>query len=386
MPEYRITVSVDQEAKAKSKIGKEFNFKCFSKALKLKHKENGQEVEGRIVPTTAGDKGKPFFVANTIEPSVDLMMKVVEGQEVWKDENDNPVPMIVELAPATTGHEPDAATAIKSLKEILAKPPIDRTMEVTVTEKRSPNPPKKSKKPPKTVTLRFTFHFELSKIYNEDKAVIRLRGREFELKVNRALDALIPTLGSDRTIDRAAACQLLMSTANHETKFISRNQGDGGPAKAIIQMEPDTYDHLWKDQGYLNTHPLAAEAVCRLAGVGGSSKPDVALLSSNDTFAAGMAFVRYLDHKAGTEHRPLPGVSEIYEQSRYWGWYYQCKHPEDKMDAYFNAWHRVFGPDAQTAPIPKIEPTPGAVPVPTPEALKELQGRKKKVLDHTVGL
>lgn len=383
MPEYRITVSVDQEAKAKSKIGKEFNFKCFSKALKLKHKEKGQEVEGRIVPTTAGDKGKPFFVANTVEPSVDLMMKVVEGQEVWKDENDNPVPMIVELAPATTGHEPDAATAIKSLKEILAKPPIDRTMEVTVTEKRSPNPPKKSKKPPKTATLRFTFHFELSKIYVEDKAVIRLRGREFELKVNRALDALIPTLG-DRTIDRAAACQLLMSTANHETKFISRNQGDGGPAKAIIQMEPDTYDHLWKDRGYLSTHPLVAEAVCRLAGVGGSSKPDIALLSSNDTFAAGMAFVRYLDNEAGTKERPLPGVDEIWEQSRYWGRWYQGEFTKEKMDSYFNAWHRVFGSDSQDAPIPEIVPTPGDVPA--PEAQKGPEGSEKKVLDRTVGL
>jgi len=228
----------------------------------------------------------------------------------------------------------------------------------------------------KSAQLLVTFYFEVSDFYKNKKAKIRLRGREFELKVNKALDALLPTLDSDRTVDRAAACQLLMSTANHETKFISRNQANGGPAQAIIQMETGTYNYLW-DKGYVHDHPAAAEALRRLAGVS-EGKPDIALLSSNDTYAAAMAFTRYLDHHAGKKGYPFPGVDQTYEQSRFWGWYYQCKHQDGKMNDYFTAWHQIFGSDSQDAPIPEIVPTPGAAPVPTPEALKELEAHKKK--------
>lgn len=358
MSEYRVLATIDQAAVAQSKVGNDLEFRIVSQTLGLLVDKKDKKPGVRVPASHAN-----HHLANTTAPSVDLKVLVIENDK-YPDTGEKSAE--IKLDPVEFGHEAGAADAIKSLEAILNKPPIEQTIEVSVTENYGPNPP--ANKVPATSIFPVHFRFELSPPC-KDKLRRRLRGRRFEVEVAKALDALLPTLESDRTVDRAAACQLVMGTANHETKFVSCNQSDGGSATAIVQMQPKTYEDLW-DKLYLKKNPQAAEALRRLAGVD-RGRPDIALLSSNDAYAAAMAFVHYLDRGAGTKEHPLPGVDKTVDQSRYWGSMYQTGSDVEKMDDYAIEWTYTFGSDSEKeAPPPPVHH----------------HRPKKKVLDHTAGL
>jgi len=212
------------------------------------------------------------------------------------------------------------------------------------------------------------------------------RANEFKPELDKALDEVLSALDPQCKVDRKKIYSLLLNTANHESDCFRRvaeyHQGRG---EGFIQMVPGTYNDMW--DRYLKKRSTAkiAQALRKLAG-GVKGTPDRGLLKTNPAFAAGMALVRYVEHKAGIKY-PWPAADDITAQSEYWLEHYRERITKGKHKETEEIWKGLkkkfvedhdltFGKSKPKKDDGAAEPVPGAPPP---------QG-KKRVPDRTVGL
>ena len=96
-----------------------------------------------------------------------------------------------------------------------------------------------------------------------------------------------------------AAANLLIGTALHESKLYSLAQ-QGGPALGFWQMEPATYDDLWRN--FINNRPMLRGA---LIGLTGGGQQDASALITNLALACAMARIQY--YRAP---QPMPAATD----------------------------------------------------------------------------
>lgn len=125
-------------------------------------------------------------------------------------------------------------------------------------------------------------------------------------------EIIIPTLqGIDLFSD--SAVNLLLGTCAQEShlgKYVM--QIGGGPAMGIYQMEPATYNDMWR---YLNTNKELSSNIKRFCKVNWNEP--VESLMSNAFFATAMARVKYY-----TIPSPLPPANDLDALAAYWKKYY----------------------------------------------------------------
>lgn len=117
-----------------------------------------------------------------------------------------------------------------------------------------------------------------------------------EFVVVPTLNHMAEATGNNR-INSPAAIQLIMGTFAHESHLCEYlRQHPTGPARGGLQMEPATYDDLWKNYLKNPSRRALADAVRDLASLRGIKQgiPDFSELIGNLPFAVAMARVRYL--------------------------------------------------------------------------------------------
>lgn len=125
-------------------------------------------------------------------------------------------------------------------------------------------------------------------------------------------DIIIPTLQGIDLYSESAVNLLLGTCAqeSHMGKYVM--QIGGGPAMGIYQMEPATYNDMWR---YLNTYKELSNNIKEFCHV--SWNEPVESLMSNAFFSTAMARVKYF-----TISTPLPAADDLDALAAYWKKYY----------------------------------------------------------------
>jgi len=110
----------------------------------------------------------------------------------------------------------------------------------------------------------------------------------------------------------AAAEELVMGTAAHESGLTYLKQVGGGPALGVCQMEPATHDDIWKN--FLEYRPVLASDLRDMFGPAAGA---AAHLVWNLAYAVAMCRIHYLRVKD-----PLPQVEDVDGLAAYWKAHY----------------------------------------------------------------
>lgn len=125
--------------------------------------------------------------------------------------------------------------------------------------------------------------------------------------IKPTLEALDPMIPYSR-----AAENLLLGTAAQESHMGRYLKQIRGPARGIYQMEPGTYDDIWRS--YLIYHPEMEKVIESLIL---QNFTDSGQLAGNLYLATAMARIHYFRVSA-----PLPKVNDLKGQANYWKFYY----------------------------------------------------------------
>lgn len=311
MPVYKITL---KDIEIQGSIGPDLKFFMSSEAAGFSDRKVWKKKDSTYLL-----KGEIPITAPT---TVDLTARVVE-KDKYNDEGQEPI--LVSLTPDDTE--------------------VPASLSVTVKENYGPS----SKRKPRQATFTFKLLFTLRTLDSEQR---KARADKFVPVLNRALDALLPTLDADCKLDREAVFSLLLNTANHESDGFKRvAEYNNGSGEGLVQMIPETYDDMWDRYLKYPANKKFADALRQLAGVQ-EGKPDRELLKMNSCFASGMALLRYIEHGAGADY-PLPPAGDVLAQSRYWGAHYQTEEDPELMDKFVDSWKATFEPVVPKNPTPK---------------------------------
>lgn len=123
--------------------------------------------------------------------------------------------------------------------------------------------------------------------------------------------------------------QLLLGTALHESAGLRYRKQIKGPAISFYQIEPATFQDIWKN--YLNYRLHLLERVQTL-----QAPFDLPLeaLRYNDYFATAVACVFYLRIP-----EKLPKYGDILGQAQYWKKYYNTVKGKGTVEAYLESWN-----------------------------------------------
>lgn len=129
-----------------------------------------------------------------------------------------------------------------------------------------------------------------------------------------------------------AAAELVLGTALQESNGDYLKQIGGGPAVGIYQMEPATYDDIWKN--YLVYKPILTREILSLElprFAKGASE-----MIGNLYYATAMCRVHYY-------RRPeaLPPAGNVKKQAAYWKAHYNTRLGHGTIDQYINNWKRL---------------------------------------------
>ena len=139
-----------------------------------------------------------------------------------------------------------------------------------------------------------------------------------------------------------AAQQLLLGTALQESGLATRRQMGGGPALGFFQMEPATANDIWDN--YLKFRAPLAALVTGLLSTPAADR--VAELETNDSYAAGMARIRY-----ARVPEALPALDDIDAMAAYWKQHYNTPGGAGTADEFVATWTRVMGAAAEAAGV-----------------------------------
>lgn len=140
---------------------------------------------------------------------------------------------------------------------------------------------------------------------------------------------IIPALNIIKYSGRAAH-ELVLGTGIQESGLIYRKQ-IRGPARGLFQMEPLTFDDLWRR--FVLPNGKLLENMNRLLG---GHLPIPKTLETNDRFAAAMCRVFYL-----RVAEPLPKAGDVENQARYWKQHYNTFLGKGKPEQYIQKWKRA---------------------------------------------
>lgn len=126
-----------------------------------------------------------------------------------------------------------------------------------------------------------------------------------------------------------AAEQLMLGTALKESGLQDLVQRRCGPAVSMFQIEPATFDWVWR-QVILERNPRLGAALGRFLFQGIAPADQ---LAGNQHLACGIARIRYW-----TVTEPLPAAGDVEGLARYWGAHYQT----DSIPAQMREWVRLY--------------------------------------------
>lgn len=131
------------------------------------------------------------------------------------------------------------------------------------------------------------------------------------------------------------AVDLLLGTALQESGgFQWRDQLSGGPARGIFQMEPDTYNDIWR---YMtDVRPEFGDMMRNLFTPAGGEL-SFGQIRNDDTYAAAMARIKYWGFGRG----PIP--TDLGGQARYWKQFYNTPAGRGTFGEYIENWNRYGG-------------------------------------------
>ncbi len=115
-------------------------------------------------------------------------------------------------------------------------------------------------------------------------------------------------------LNSPSAVELLMLTAAQESHFGTYIKQIGGPALGVFQMEPNTYEDLWKN--YLIYRKELGRKI-NFASSNSNVMLNQETIMFNLAYAICMARVHYLRVPA-----PLPAADDIHGLAEYWKEHY----------------------------------------------------------------
>lgn len=128
-----------------------------------------------------------------------------------------------------------------------------------------------------------------------------------------------------------AAIELLLGTALKESGGLRwRVQLNRGPARGLFQMEPATYDDIWRN--YLAHRRPLADAI-RNAFTPADGTLEFDQITHDDAYAALMARLKYYRVPA-----KLPPAGDRTAQATYWKTYYNTNLGKGTVAGYLAAW------------------------------------------------
>ena len=144
----------------------------------------------------------------------------------------------------------------------------------------------------------------------------------------------------DPTLDKLelggeSAADLMLGTAIHESKLVSRAQIGGGPALGLYQVEPKTHDDVWAN--FLAYKPGLATKVLQLLG----DENPLHGLQYNDAYATAIARMKYF---RAEKREDLPSAGDIDGMATYWKDYYNTKRGKGTEDEFVRDWNQFMSP------------------------------------------
>lgn len=133
-----------------------------------------------------------------------------------------------------------------------------------------------------------------------------------------------------------AAEQLVLGTGIQESLLIHRQQGGGGPALGLFQMEPSTHDDIWDN--YLKYNKNLTGKVEKTLESGQTHSAN--LLKENDVYAAAMCRVHYLRVSF-----PLPAQDDVAAMANYWKEHYNTYLGAGKPEEFTDKWPKYVNAD-----------------------------------------
>lgn len=121
-----------------------------------------------------------------------------------------------------------------------------------------------------------------------------------------------------------AAEDLLLYTAAHESQFKALQQGGGGPAQGLYQMEPRTASDIWRN--YLAYNNKLREEVLSFTFHALRINQQ---MQGNLCYATAMARIHYLRVSA-----PLPRAGDMEGYAAYWKEHYNTKLGKGTVDKF----------------------------------------------------
>lgn len=135
-----------------------------------------------------------------------------------------------------------------------------------------------------------------------------------------------------------SAEQLLLGTAAQESRLKYLHQLGKGPAVGLWQMEPNTYDDIWRN--YLR-HPHH-ELEDKVRALGLHPDPIVDFINSRDEmagnlyYACAMSRVYYWRIKES-----LPPPDDAYKMGAYWKKYYNTEAGKGTIEQFTESWKLI---------------------------------------------
>ena len=163
------------------------------------------------------------------------------------------------------------------------------------------------------------------------------------LDVRQLLELVIrPTLAAIG-LNGTAAQQLVLGTAAVESGLTYIRQLGKGPALGLWQMEPATYNSLWKDLLALPNRAGLRHAILELGPY--VNHPAPARLISDLALGAAMCRVRYL-----WDPHPLPAEDDLDGLAATWKRAYNTRLGAGTPEHFKRAWQRLIAPALGEAP------------------------------------
>lgn len=131
-----------------------------------------------------------------------------------------------------------------------------------------------------------------------------------------------------------AAEDLVMGTAAQESHLKYVHQLDGGPAKGLFQMEPETHDDIWNN--WLVYKRDTWEGIKRALEFDGF-RPSAERMVWDLKYAAIMCRVHYR-----RVSEALPEYGDIDGYARYWKKYYNTVHGAGTREEFVKNWNRYI--------------------------------------------
>lgn len=131
----------------------------------------------------------------------------------------------------------------------------------------------------------------------------------------------------------AAAEQLLLGTAIHESSGFRYRKQIRGPALGLFQMEPVTHDDIWKS--FLRYRSSLGSKVSALLSSPNADK--LYELEFNDKYASAMARMKYLRSGA-----PLPLLNDIPAMANYWKRFYNTPLGKGTPAQFIRSWKELM--------------------------------------------